>query len=97
MELIILCQSTLQRIPKKIANGMLRHRDMILMRTPYTNDLINCEIGTSKRSRKLVKKEKYFTDGWYRFVRKYRPKEGDTVRFDLTDLPDVVHVEINRR
>jgi hypothetical protein len=97
MKLLILFQSTLQRIPKKIANGVLLHRDMIIMRTPYNDDLIGCEIKTSERSMKLDRKEKYFTDGWYRFVRTHKPNVGDTMRFDLTDPPDVVHVEIKRR
>jgi hypothetical protein len=45
----------------------------------------------------LASKEKYFTNGWYRFVRSYRPNVGDNVRFELTDPPDVVDIEIKRR
>ncbi|KAK2422621.1 hypothetical protein QL285_033143 [Trifolium repens] len=30
------------RIPKNIANGVLLHRDMIYMRTPYDDDFIGC-------------------------------------------------------
>jgi hypothetical protein len=41
-------------------------------------------------------KEKFFTDGWYEFVRRYRPNVGDTVRFQLSEPVEAVHVEIIR-
>jgi hypothetical protein len=85
-----------QRIPSEIANGLLLHKDHILMQTPYTDRLIGCEIKTSDRSKDWTMKEKFFTDGWYEFVRRYRPNVGDTVRFQLSEPVEAVHVEIIR-
>jgi hypothetical protein len=65
-----------------------------VIKTQHNGDSIRCTMITYER--KEGKQEMYLSKGWFEFVSVNNLKRGDKLRFQLSNSPDVMFVEIIR-
>ncbi|WJX56203.1 hypothetical protein P8452_41882 [Trifolium repens] len=82
-------------VPNKCFRRVLKGRDSIAIKTQHNGDSIRCTMITYER--KEGKQEMYLSKGWFEFVSVNNLKRGDKLRFQLSNPPDVMFVEIIRR